>query len=166
LNPTVKETGSSGIPKWYLNPNTRIKVGFIGATATETSRDIQTAMDKAQSAARGQLRMQIQDIGESGSDRFVKETGINDNSKIIKSFEIANRSASAAVLRKTELEISDIQKDGALYRAYVLLIAPDPELESVNEMKKDQELYLEFQKTEYFKDLNERLEKFKKSQGG
>ncbi|MDP7126592.1 MAG: hypothetical protein QF859_07110 [Candidatus Marinimicrobia bacterium] len=164
LTPSVKPTGSTGIPDWYLNPNFKIPTGFIGGVGNETSRDMGTALEKAKNAARGELRMNAEDIGEAGSDRFKKETGFNDHSKFVQSWEVATRSASDAMLKNTKTVISDVQKDGSVYRAYVLMTSPNPELAIVDELQKDEELWVEFQKTEFFNDLHSRLEEYKKSQ--
>jgi len=160
LNPTPKGTESTGIPEWFLAPNTNIPDGFIGAVGTETSMDMQLAMEKAQNAARGLLRIQIEDIGVSGSDRFVKEVGSNHSTKLIKSFTSANQSASNAVLSNSKVELTDVQDEEGVYRVYVLVITENPEIRIVNELKMDEEIWIEFQKTEYFKDLNQRLENF------
>ncbi len=163
LTPYVKPTGSTGIPNWYLDPSTKIPTGYIGGVGNETSRDMGTALEKAKNAARGELRLNAKDIGEAGSDRFKKETGLNDHSNFIQSWEVATRSASDAVLNNTKTVISDVQQDGGVYRAYVLMVAPNPELALVDELKKDEELWVEFQKTEFFNDLHSRLEEFNKS---
>lgn len=164
LNPSpfVDNASSINVPEWYVEPSVEIPRGYIGATASETSRNMQVAMEKAQNSARGQMRLQIKDIGEAGSDRFRKEIGDDNSSSYYEFFEIATRSASDSAILNTKTAKSEIQKDGQIYRAYILMIAPDPELEVINELKKDDELWIEFQKTEFFNDLHNRIEEYKK----
>jgi hypothetical protein len=44
------------------------------------------------------------------------------------------------------------------------MTTPNPELAIVDELQQDEELWVEFQKTEFFNDLHSRLEEYKKSQ--
>ena len=166
LNPEATKATIKAVPKWYNNPVDYIPEGSIGERATETSRDMMIADEKAQNAARGALRLQIEDIGETGNTRFVKETGLDRDSEIVKRFEGGNVSASASVLRNTRVIKSETHvEQGGIYRAYVLMTAPDPELELFRQLERDKELMEKFEQTEYFNGLSERIEKYKERQG-
>lgn len=161
LNPEATKRVVKTVPDWYNSPSDFIPEGYIGSRATDTSRDMMTADEKAQNAARGALRLQIEDIGETGNDRFVRETGLDEASEMVKRFEGTNRSASDAVLKNTKVHKSETHVEEEIYRAFVLIITPDPELELLRQLEQDAELMAKFEATEYYGDLSERLEKYR-----
>jgi hypothetical protein len=162
LNPKATESTIKSAPDWYTNPSDHIPEGSIGERATETSRDMMIADEKAQNAARGALRLQLEDIGETGNDRFVKETGLDGDSEIVKRFEGGNRSASASALKNSRVVKNQTRVEkGGIYRAYVLMIAPDPQLELLRQLARDKDIMEKFEQTEYFNDLSDRLDKYK-----
>ncbi len=152
-------------PSFYNNPSDYIPEGYIGERATETSRDMMIADEKAQNAARGALRLQIEDIGETGNTRFVEENGLDAESAVVKRFTGGNESASAAALRNSRVIKSETYVDGDVYRVFVLMIAPDPELELMRQLERDKELMEQFKETEYFKELSEKIEKYRERHG-
>ena len=79
-------------------------------------------------------------------------------SEIVKRFEGGNQSASEAVLSLTTVHKSETHVEGSIYRAYVLIITPDPELALMRELERDAELMEKFEQTEYFSDLQKRIE--------
>ena len=165
LNPDPTKKTINTVPDWYNNPDKYIPEGMIGVPATETSRDMMIAAEKAQNAARGALRLQISDIGETGNTRFVKETGLDAESQIVKRFEGGNESASSSALEASKVIHNETKKDGVVYRAYVLMCAPDPALETLRQLEQDKELMAKFEQTDYFNDLSKRLAKYRDLHG-
>jgi len=162
LNPDPTKAVVKAAPDWYSNPNEFIPEGYIGTRATETSRDMMVADEKAQNAARGALRLQIEDVGETGNRRFVEETGLDAESEIVKRFTGGNESASAAALRGSKVLKSETHVEKDIYRAYILMIVPDPDLELFRQLEEDKALMEKFKETDYFNDLSVKIEKYMK----
>ena len=165
LNPEPTRSTIKAVPDFYTDPDKYTPEGMIGARASETSRDMMIADEKAQNAARGSLRLQVKDIGETGNTRFVKETGLDAESQIVKRFEGGNESASSSALEASRVIHNETQKDGVVYRAYVLMVIPDPALETLRQLEQDKELMAKFEQTDYFNDLSKRLARYRDLHG-
>ena len=60
---------------------------------------------------------------------------------------------------------NETQKDGVVFRAYVLMVIPDPALETLRQLEQDKELMAKFEQTDYFNDLSKRLAKYRDLHG-
>jgi|TARA_Y100000310_G_scaffold292003_1_gene320405 hypothetical protein len=165
ITPEAERRTIQSQPDWYVAPDSHVPEGYIYARANDLSRDMMGSEEKAQTMARGILRTNTEDIGQAGAERFFRETGLDEDSDIGKNFQSGQESASDKVLTNTKVIKSEtvIEKTSGrdLYRTYVLMTVPDPELETLRQLEKDKLLMMQFEATEYFGELSKKLERFR-----
>ena len=114
------ETGD--IPDWYTNvpqdPN------YLFAPNSESSQDMQLAVDKATAAARADIGRQIQVKIEGLQKRFTEETGTGSDAQLLQMFTDAEKTVLSETLNGSKAKNQKIVKDGGLWRAYVLVQYP------------------------------------------
>jgi hypothetical protein len=152
-------TSAGDIPKWYENMPEEEGVLFSASTAT--SRDMQLAMDKAMTAARGDLARAAETRIESIQEDFSEEVGANEVSTFLTSFTTATRVVADVTLNNSNVTERQISKEGGVWRAYVLMSYSTAEADKafLDEVAKEEELYTRFRKSEAFKRLDQEVQK-------
>ena len=154
------ETGD--IPDWYTNvpqdPN------YLFAPNSESSQDMQLAVDKATAAARADIGRQIQVKIEGLQKRFTEETGTGSDAQLLQMFTDAEKTVLSETLNGSKAKNQKIVKDGGLWRAYVLVQYP---LGAANEalmqqIKNNNQMYTRFQATQTYKELQDEVDKYDK----
>ncbi|MFC2150465.1 hypothetical protein ACFLQV_03065 [Calditrichota bacterium] len=154
-----KET-MKNIPKWYLNPPS--DDDFIFATGTATSRDLQTANDKAKQTATMQIGQTIETRFEGLSKRFQEEVGSTTEAQYLDQFTSATKAVVSTTLSGVVVDEAEIYNENGLFRSYVLLKMPIGATSQalMDRIKQQEQLYTRFRSTEVFNELNAETEKF------
>jgi hypothetical protein len=152
-------TSAGDIPKWYENMPE--EEGLLFSASTATSRDMQLAMDKAMTAARGDLARAAETRIESIQEDFSEEVGANVVSTFLTSFTTATRVVTDKTLNNSNVTERQISKEGGVWRAYVLMSYSTEEADKafMDEVAKEEELYTRFRKSEAFKRLDQEVQK-------
>jgi len=159
-----------GEPDWWSTPAP--KEGYVLGKAEGVSRDKGGARMKAQNLIINDFRQKTKAIAEGRSELFFKESGIDENSEILQTFEsiqnsIWNGSVSNWVefQSKTLVEKS-VDSNGRarnIFRHYILggldQAAADRKLLAA--IKREKELLAAYEKTKSFEKLQAGLEKYK-----
>lgn len=158
----LPKTDLGDIPEWYLNPPT--DPNYFFAVNTETSRDLQMAVDKATTGARAAIARQIEVKMSSLEKQFKEEVGSGENSTLLSQFTQATKSVTNQTLSGSRVKEKKLIKDGSSYRAYVLLEYPvgAANVALMDALKKNQEMYTRFRSTQTFEELNKEIENYNK----
>ncbi len=156
------------VPEWYLNPPS--DANYLFAAKTQTSADMQMAIEKATAEGRADISRQMELRVQSLVKKFDEEVGTGNDTQLLSQFTSASKQVTSNVLVGTKVKTQKIVRDGNLYRAYVLMQLPvgaaaDQLLQS---MRKNDQTYTRFRATQTFKDLDEeakKFEEFKKNEG-
>ncbi len=158
----------SDVPDWYMNPPS--DPNFLFAAKSAPSADMQLAIEKASAEARADISRQMEVRVQSLVKKFDEEVGTGNDTQLLSQFTSASKQVTSNVLNGTKVKQQKVNKEGNMYRAYVLMQLPigaaaDQLLQS---MKKNDKTYTRFRATETFKELDDeaqKYEEFKKSQG-
>lgn len=164
----IQEAGQGSIPKWYLERPANDK-NYIHSTASETSVDMEMAVNTARNTAITYLSEQIDIKIDNLSKQFKEQIGTSDNSEYLQhavrtsKLLTSNRIKGIGELKKS------IKKDGKGWRAYVLMRFPVGEaaaafLKSINDNHKT---YTQYKASKAYEELEKQVkeyEEFKKQQ--
>ena len=159
----LQKTDTGDVPDWYLNkpedPN------YLHAVNTSTSKDMQTAVDKATQAARTEVGRQVEIKINALQKRFTEETGIGDDAQLLDQFTQASKTVVSTSLSGSKEKQKKLVKDGNNWRAYVLVEYPlGAAQEALREqIKKNEQLYTRFRASQTFKELDDEVNKYEQS---
>ncbi len=162
----LQKTDMGDVPDWYLNqpsdPN------YLHAVNTSTSKDMQTAVDKATQAARVEVGRQVELKINALQKRFTEETGIGDDAQLLDQFTQASKTVVSTSLSGSKEKQKKIIKDGNNWRAYVLVEYPlGAAQEALREqIKKNEQLYTRFRASQTYKELDDEVQKYDASKKG
>jgi len=132
---TKLEKSKGKIPEWFLEPENGDKK-FITAVATETSKDMQFAIDKAMMVAKVQLASKLKTNVESLTRSSSIESGVG-----IKDVEEETDRVQQTRVRQAigffKRERLDVFREKGGYRAYVMLKIKVDEARRLTDNKKD-----------------------------
>ncbi len=158
----IQTAGAGNIPGWYTNvpqdPN------YLFAPNSQTSQDMQLAVDKATEAARTDIGRQLEVKVEGLQKRFTEETGTGNDAQILQMFTEADKSIVSTTLQGSKIRNQEIVRDGNLWRAYVLVEYP---IGAANEammqqIKNNNQMYTRFRASQAFKELQDEVNKYEK----
>ena len=159
---SLQSAGTGGIPRWYENvpqdPN------YLFAANTQTSEDMQLAVDKATEAARADIGRQMQVRVEGLQKRFSEETGSGSDAQLLQMFTQAEKTVVSTTLEGSKVKQRKIVRDGSLWRAYVLVQYP---IGAANEalmqqIRNNNQMYTRFRASQAFKDLQNEVDRYDK----
>ena len=132
---TKVEKSKGKIPEWFLEPENSDKK-FISAVATETSKDMQFAIDKAMMVAKVQLASKLKTNVEAltRSSSIESGFGIKDVEEETDRVQQTRVRQAIGFYKRERLEIFR-EKNG--YRAYVMLKIKVDEARRLTDNKKD-----------------------------
>ena len=131
-------------PSWYANPPLTKDELFVAGT--ETSANLQMAMDKATLAAKRELALQISSYVSSLTKQMSKEITANGKTTSIETLEAVSQAATANInVGGYNKEASKVVQEGSSYRAYVLL--------SFSKEKASNELYKQMRNNPLFSEV-------------
>lgn len=147
-------------PGWYTDP-ARDNDRLIGV-ATATSRDLQTAVDKAKQDGRVEIARQI-DVRLAGlSKRFVEETGLNEDAELLGMFSQVSKTVVSDSLNGSRLARQKLDREGGTYRAWVMVEMPIGEANArfLEKIRSQERLYTRFRASEAFEELDREVQAY------
>ena len=156
-------------PGWYKDPP-RDDDRLIGV-ATATSRDLQTAIDKAKQDGRVEIARQL-DLRVAGlSKRFVEETGLNEDAELLGMFSQVSKTVVSDSLNGTRQTKQEVDREGGTYRAYVEMEMPIGEANArfLEKIRSQERLHTRVRASEAFEELDREVqayEEWKRKQAG
>jgi len=169
LSPAPSAGVVRDMPRWYSNPPE--DRDYLLGPATATSRDMQVAVNKAQTEGRNQIAQQL-DVRFSGlAARFQEEVGIGDDSELLDQFTQVYKAVTSEVVTGTRAREQEIIPEGGIYRVYVLMEMPIGAANAalVSRIRASEHLYTRLRASEAFRELEAEIAKYeqlKKEQGG
>lgn len=141
------------MPAWYAS-DARDSARLAGR-ATAVSADLQTALDIARSEARAELVLQVESRTEAMTKRFREQTGTGRDAVLLSQFTAASRDVAAQTLRGVRTTRHEVQAEGSLYRAYVLLELPAGEAahQLLDRLRRDEQLRTDARAATAFEEL-------------
>jgi hypothetical protein len=148
-------------PDWFLNTPT--DANYLFATATMTSRDMQMAIQKAETQARTNLAQQMETKIGNLTKQFQEEVGFDEDSELLQQFTSATKVVTKQTLSGARSDEKKLVKESGLYRAYVLMSLPigQANQQLMDKIKANRNLYTRFQSTKAFDELNKELDALK-----
>ena len=169
LTPEPTRKTFKTVPDWFNNKPQ--KEGYYYVATSATSRDFQTAIDKAELAARKKIGETLESEVSGVTSRAIQETGLGAGSKYMDDFKNTQELILRTSLRGAQninQEIQEEQSDeGDIYRAYVLM-EYDSGLQQkalLNAIKADQLLYEKLQATELLEEMEAKVEAYRQRKG-
>jgi len=170
-NPNITPTNQqqqaiASQPDWFVNlpqdPN------YIYAAKTETSRDMQMAINKAVLQGRTDIAAQIEAKIEGRQKLFQAETGVDTSSQIMKDFDEAQKQIVSQVINGSRVKNQVTTAESGIYRAYVLVEMPiGPANQAMmQKIKANQAMYTRLRATKAFEELEKDVEKFEAAKKG
>lgn len=166
--PTAKQTIAAA-PKWYLKvPQDSL---YLLGAATATSRDMQTAIDKAQLAGRSQIAQSYESHFQGLAKRFQEEVGVADSSDMLQQFEQTYKAVADVALLGTRAREQEVKAEGPIYRVYVLMEMPIGPANAaiMRKLRQNQQMYTRLRASQAFQELEhevDRVEKQEAAQAG
>ena len=169
LTPEPSRKTFKAVPDWFNNKPQ--KEGYYYVATSATSQDFQTAIDKAELAARKKIGETLEAEVSGVTNRAIQETGLGAGSEYIDQFKntqelILSTTIKGAQNIKQELQEEKSDK-GDIYRAYVLM-EYDSGLQQkalLNAIKADQLLYEKLQATELLEEMEAKVEAYRQRKG-
>jgi len=167
LSPAASQGTIRNLPGWYLKPPT--DKNYLFAPATAVSRDLQLAIDKAQSEGRNGLATQLEVRYGALNKRFVEEVG-REGSQLLDQYTQAYKAVVSQTLIGTRARQQTLRTEGEVYRAVVLMELPVGEMSKrlLEQLRQQEQLYTRFRASEVFKELDAEVQKYenwKRDQG-
>ena len=162
LNPEPTKKTLKGLPDWFLNNPE--KEGYKYSAATETSRDMQMAIDKAALTAANALAGQMESEMSALIKRAKEETDLGEDSDVIDRFSSTQEQIISTTLQDYKIKKKDIQiESGNIYRVYVLIEwdAGAANKKLLAKIKADEALYTAMRTTELFDEMEEKVEAYR-----
>jgi hypothetical protein len=156
-------------PGWYTDPE-RENDRLIGV-ATATSRDLQTAVDKAKQDGRVDIARQL-DVRVAGlSKRFIEDTGLDQDAELLGMFTQVSKTVVSDSLNGTRLTKQKLDREGGTYRAYVEMEMPIGEANArfMEKIRSHERLHTRVRSSEAFEELDREVqayEEWKRKQAG
>ena len=162
LSPDASKKTIGNMPDWFLNNPE--KEGYKYYAATETSQDMQMAIDKAALTAANALAGQMDSEMSALIKRAKEETGLGEDSDIIDRFSSTQEQIISKSLQDYKIKNKDIQMEsGNIYRAYVLIEwdAGAANKKLLAQIKADEALYTAMRTTELFDEMEAKTEAYR-----
>ncbi len=156
------------LPDWYNSPPS--DPNYLFQPATETSRDLQLAVNKATMTARTEISRQVEVKMEGIQKKFDEETGFGKDAQLLKMFTEGTKTIVSGVLNGSKVKYQEPCQTGEIWRATVLVEYPIGAANQalMQQLKSQEQLYTRFRATQTFKEMEDdvkRFEEWKKEQG-
>ncbi|MCZ6759299.1 MAG: LPP20 family lipoprotein [Gemmatimonadetes bacterium] len=160
LTPRASREVVAALPMWFNNPPT--DSNYVFGAASATSRDLQLAVNKAQTAGRNDIAQQLETRFSSMARRFQEEVGIGDDSELLDQFTQVYRSVTDQMLIGSRVREQQVQPEGQIYRAYVLMEMPIGAVSEalLERIRGRENMYTRFRAAEAFSDLESEVENY------
>jgi len=147
-------------PGWYTDP-ARDNDRLIGV-ATATSRDLQTAVDKAKQDGRVDIARQL-DVRVAGlSKRFIEDTGLDKDAELLGMFTQVSKTVVSDSLNGTRLAKQKLDREGGTYRAYVEMEMPIGEANArfLEKIRSQERLHTRVRASEAYEELDREVQAY------
>lgn len=156
------------LPGWFAKPPTDDK--FLYGPATAVSRDLQIAINKAETEGRNNIAQQLEVKYGALNKRFAEEVGRDAGSQLLDQYTQVYKATVSQVLYGSRAKQQTMRVEGGVYRAFVLMELPTGEMAKrlLDQIRTQEQLYTRFRASEAFKELDAELEKYEawKRRGG
>jgi hypothetical protein len=156
---TLQSASSDDIPEWFSNvPQDQ---SYLYAVNTQSSQDMQLAIDKAATGARSEIGRQLETRLEGMQKKFAEETGTTGDAELLQMFTQAEKTVVNATLNGSRVKKSEVKKDATVFRAYVMVEYPVGAANAalMDQVKKNERLYTKYRSSEAFKELENEVAK-------
>ena len=157
------ETAISKTPSWYAQPPQ--DANAIYTTGSESSPDMQMAMDMAVNSAKRSLAFQLGARVSAKMGDFAGQTGTGGDADVVREID---RTSKSIVLEQNiagyQREKSEIIAEGKNFRAFALIRYPIGEANKivVDQVKKSKVLDTKLKASKAFQDLEQEIEAARK----
>ncbi|MBU0475303.1 MAG: LPP20 family lipoprotein [Bacteroidetes bacterium] len=157
---SLSETETGDIPEWYLNTPT--SENYIFEAASATSRDMDLALNKAETEARAKIGRTMTSKINSMQKKFEEEVGEGENSELLSQFTQATKVIVSTELNGSRVKEKKFVKDGSNWRTYVLMEYPIGAAQKafLNKIKDNNNLYTRFRATDAMKEMEADIQKY------
>ncbi|MCF6270888.1 MAG: hypothetical protein L3J41_14320 [Melioribacteraceae bacterium] len=157
---SLSETDTGDIPEWYLNTPTA--ENYIYEAASATSRDMDLALNKAETEARAKVGRTMEVKVNSMQKKFEEEVGEGENSEFLSQFTQATKVIVSTELTGSRVKEKMFVKDGSNWRCYVLMEYPIGSAQKafLNKIKSNDALYTRFRSSDAMKEMEKDVEKY------
>jgi hypothetical protein len=156
----VTKVGEIEIPDWYLNPP--VDQNYIYGKSTNTSADLQLAIDKAKQGARLDIAENLESHIMGLVKKFDEEVGGGEEAEYLTQFTQVSKNVVDQTLVGSRENKTKVKQEGKLFRAFVLMELPigkaREELLKQLSAGENENLYTRFRASQSFQDLKEEIE--------
>lgn len=164
--PTPEELNAAalGVPTWFIKPP--VDSNIIYAPVTAVSRDMQLAIDKAQSDGRFALAQQLETRFEGMSKRFQEETGSGADAQILEQFSVAYKGIVMQTVNGSRMAKQEIRNEGTQFRVFALMELPSgPAAVALQQrIRSNEQLLSRMRATQAYAELDAQVKRFQESQ--
>lgn len=148
------------MPSWYAHD--QADTSRLAGKATAVSSDLQTALDIAKSEARADLLLQLEARTTAMTKRFREQTGSAGEPLLLTQFTSVSRDVAAETLRGVRVRQHEVQAEGPLFRAYVLLDLPSGEAarQLLARLRQDERLGTDARAARAFEELSREVQRY------
>jgi hypothetical protein len=157
------ETAVSKMPSWYMQPPQ--DANAIYTAGSESSPDMQMAIDSAANSARRALAFQLGAKTSAMMKDFAGQTGTAGDAEVVREIDRVTKTVAADInIAGYIREKSEVIAEGKNYRAFVLLRYPLGESNKViaDQVRKSKVLDTKLRASRVFQDLEQEIEAAKK----
>lgn len=158
----LHEVSADHTPEWYENRQ-QSTVDTLYEVDSQTSNDMQFAIDKAIAGARTKIAGSVQTAVENNLERVREESGVTKDSAILNRISDAGRQVANASLRGSVVMKQKAREVDGVWRAWVMVGYPRAAVDKamVEQVKSDEELYSRFRASQLLQNLDAQIEKHK-----
>lgn len=156
----LPDASTSSLPSWFANPPEDPNYIFVPRTAT--SRDLQTAINRASTDARAEIGRTIEVRVEGMQKNFTEEVGVDEDATFRQMFEEVSRTVVATSLSGSRVKEQVHERDGNIWRAYVLMEYPigAANQQFMNQVREREEMYTRFRQSQSFQELERAVQDY------
>ena len=157
---SLSDTDTGDIPEWYLNTPTA--ENYIYEAASATSRDMDLALNKAETEARAKIGRTMEAKVNSMQKKFEEEVGEGENAEFLSQFTQATKVIVSTELTGSRVKEKKFVKDGSNWRTYVLMEYPIGSAQKafLSKIKSNDALYTRFRSSDAMKEMEADVKKY------
>ena len=155
--------GCAGTNSW-TKITTPTDANYLYATGTAESKNLQLALDKAAMTARTEIGRQMELKLNSLQKSFAEEVG-NEDPELNQLYSAATKAVVSTQLMGSKIKEKKYREKNSRYEAVVLVEYPVQAANQalLDQIKKDQNLYIRFRASQGFQELEAEMEKLEQS---
>lgn len=160
LTPPPSREVLRNLPGWYSRPPT--DKDYLFGPATAVSRDLQIAINKAQTEGRNLLAQQLEVKYSALNKRFTEEVGRYGDAQLLDQYTQVYKAVVSQVLYGSRSRQQVLRTEAEVYRAFVLMELPLGEMAKklMDQIKTQEQLYTRFRASEAFKELDAEVQRY------